>query len=398
VVDYNTSARGRPGWLLIEPAAAVPGQLRQPCIFSFPRLVNHPMTESQPQSVSPSVVVVPQRPRLLRRLFMMLFGFFSLILGFGCVILLVFAGLTLLTGGSDSVIEETYHSLDEHGKDKIAIITVEGTIIEGDGFVKKQIDHVRDDKHVKAIVLRVDSPGGTVTGSDYIYHHLLKLKADKQKENEGKPLPLVVSMGGLAASGGYYVSMAVGDTPESIFAEPTTWTGSIGVIIPHYDLSGLLKRADVSDDSIKSGPLKQMGSFTRAMTPEEKKALQQLVDDSFSRFKKIVRDGRPRFKAHPEELDKIATGQVFDTDQALANGLVDKEGFIEEAIDRVATLAGLDKKKTKVVKYKRPFALFEGLLASHSAQSRGSELQTVLDLAAPRAYFLCTWLPILARN
>jgi protease-4 len=356
------------------------------------------MAEPQSHSVPPSVVVaVPQRPHLLRRFFLTLVGFFSLLLAFGCVVLLGFAALAALAGG-DSVIEETYHSLDEHGTDKIAIITVEGTILEGDGFVKKQIDHVRDDKHVKAIVLRVDSPGGTVTGSDYIYHHLLKLKEHKQQENEGKKLPLVVSMGGLAASGGYYVSMAVGDTPEAIFAEPTTWTGSIGVIIPHYDLSGLMKRIEVSDDSIKSGPLKQMGAFTRPMTPEEKKALQELVDDSFSRFKQIIQSGRPRFKAHPAELDKIATGQVFGTDQALANGLVDKEGFIEEAIDRAVVLAGLDKSKTKVVKYKRPFALFEGLLASQSAQSRGSELQAVLDLAAPRAYFLCTWLPILARN
>jgi protease-4 len=363
------------------------------------------MADLPPQSVSaPVIVTAPQRPHLLRRFVFMLLGFFSLILAFGCVVVLGFVALGALTGGSDSVIEETYHSLDEQGTDKIAIITVEGTILEGDGFVKKQIDHVRKDKHVKAIVLRVDSPGGTVTGSDFIYHHLVKLKDgtyEDETDNELKhrKLPLVVSMGGLAASGGYYVSMAVGDTPEAIFAEPTTWTGSIGVIIPHYDLSGLMKRIDVSDDSIKSGPLKQMGAFTRPMTPEEKKALQELVDGSFARFKKIIRDGRPRFKAQPDLLDKIATGQVFDTDQALANGLVDKQGFIEDAIDRAVALAKLDKKKTKVVKYKRPFALFEGLMASsQGSHAREPNLQAVLDLAAPRAYYLCTWLPILAGN
>ncbi|HEX4149745.1 MAG TPA: S49 family peptidase, partial [Pirellulales bacterium] len=245
---------------------------------------------------------------------------------------------------------------------------------------------------------RVDSPGGTVTGSDYILHHLLRLKDGKYEDGKPRKLPLVVSMGGLAASGGYYVSMAVGDTPDAIFAEPTTWTGSIGVIIPHYDLSGLLKRVDVTDDAIKSGPLKQMGTFTRPMTPEEKKALQALVDNSFARFKQIIRDGRPKFKAQPDELDKIATGQVFDTDQALANGLVDKQGFIEESIDRAVALAGLEKSHTKVVKYKRPFALFEGLMASQSAQARPSELQALLDLAAPRAYYFCSWLPILARS
>jgi len=357
------------------------------------------MAELPPQSIStPVIVSVPQRTPLLRRFVFMLLGFFSLILAVGCVVLLGFAALTALTGGNDSVIEETYHSLDEQGIDKIAIITVEGTILEGDGFVKRQIDHVRKDEHVKAIVLRVDSPGGTVTGSDFIYHHLLKLKEAKDKDGKNRKLPLVVSMGGLAASGGYYVAMAVGDTPEAIFAEPTTWTGSIGVIIPHYDLSGLMQRVDVVDDSIKSGPLKQMGTFTRPMTPESKKALQDLVDGSFARFKKIIRDGRPRFKAKPGELDKIATGQVFDTDQALANGLVDKQGFIEEAIDRAVVLAGLDKTKTKVVKYKRPFALFEGLMASQGSRARAPDLQAVLDLAAPRAYYLCTWLPILARS
>lgn len=357
------------------------------------------MSESQPMSVSqPVVVTVPQRSSLVRRLLMSLLGFIGILVAFACIILMGFAALAALTEGSDTVTEETYHSLNENGTDKIAIITVEGTILESEGFVKKQIDQVRKDKAVKAIVLRVDSPGGTVTASDFIYHHLVRLKKEKQEASGGKPLPLVVSMGGLAASGGYYVSMAVGDTPDSIFAEPTTWTGSIGVIIPHYDLSGLLKRLDVSDDSIKSGPLKQMGAFTRPMTPDEKKALEQLVGDSFKRFKNIVTSGRPRFQQHPEQLDKIATGQVFDTDQALANGLVDKQGFIEDAISRAVALAGLDEKKTKVVKYKRPFALFEGLLASESAKKTSPDLQMLLDLAAPRAYYLSTWLPILARS
>ena len=104
----------------------------------------------------------------------------------------------------------------------MAIITVSGVIVDGDGYVKKQIERVRQDEDVKAIVLRVNTPGGTVTGSDYILHHLNRLRAERK-------LPLVVSMGSVAASGGYYVSMAVGDQPQSIYAEPTTTTGSIGV-------------------------------------------------------------------------------------------------------------------------------------------------------------------------
>jgi protease IV len=238
------------------------------------------------------------------------------------------------------------------------------------------------------VVLRIDSPGGTVTGSDYIYHHLRKLAEEKK-------LPIVVSMGGICASGGYYIAMSEGDQKDAIFAEPTTWTGSIGVIIPHYDLSGLMKAMNVADDSIKSGPLKQMGAFTRPMTEAEKKALQGLVDDSFKRFKEIVKAGRPKFT--DAALDKVATGEVFAADQAVANGLVDKIGFVEAAIDRAVELAKLDSKRTKVVKYKRPFALIDGLIASQ-AKSQPTDLQMLLDLAAPRAYYLSTWLPIIARS
>src|SRR5262249_659403 len=142
-----------------------------------------------------------------------------------------------------SEVREKYHSMNRFGKDKVAIINVEGTIMAGEGFVKHQIDAVKNDPHVKAVVLRVDSPGGTVTGSDYIYHTLKKM-------SEERKIPLVVSMGSVAASGGYYIAMAAGPNPKTIFAEPTCWTGSIGVIIPHYDISSLLEKWSIEDDSI----------------------------------------------------------------------------------------------------------------------------------------------------
>src|SRR5262249_6094014 len=143
-------------------------------------------------------------------------------------------------------------------------------VISGDdNFAKRQIDHVRDDDDVKAVVLRVDSPGGTITGSDFLYHHLKKLTRDKR-------IPLVVSMGGIAASGGYYISMAVGEAENTIYAEPTTWTGSIGVIIPHYDVSALLEKWEIKDDSIASNPLKMMGSPTRRL-PEPIRAEEQKI-------------------------------------------------------------------------------------------------------------------------
>ena len=146
----------------------------------------------------------------------------------------------------------------------MAIISVEGVILEAeDGFVKRQIDRVMDDKNVKAVVLRVDSPGGSVSGSDYIYHHLRNML-------EKRKIPMVVSMGSIAASGGYYVSMAVGHEPDTIFAEPTAFTGSIGVIIPHYELAGLMEKIGAKEDTIISNPLKGMGSFARPMTKQER--------------------------------------------------------------------------------------------------------------------------------
>jgi protease-4 len=290
--------------------------------------------------------------------------------------------------------EEKYHSLDKYAGNKIAVIEVKGPIYdEADGYVKKQIDLVREDPSVVAVVVRIDSPGGTVTGSDYVYHHLRQLA-------ETRKIPLVVSMGSVCASGGYYVAMAVGNQEKSIFAEPTTWTGSIGVIIPHFDLSGALGALDIEDDSIATGPYKQMGTPTREMTEEERKLLQELVDDSFSRFKDVVQSGRPAFKSDAAALERVATGQIFTANQALEYGLVDQMGFVEAAIARAVELADLEPKDVRCVRYEERPSLFDGL-AGASATSAGRatvDLGGILDLMTPRAYYLWTWLPAAMNN
>jgi protease-4 len=296
-------------------------------------------------------------------------------------------------------ITEKFVALNPLAADKVAIIRVEGTIMHTDGFAKWQIDQVRDDSSVKAVVLRVDSPGGTVTGSNYIYHHLLKLKRDKEQEN-GREFPLIVSMGGLAASGGYYISMAVGKTPNSVFAEPTTWTGSIGVLIPHYDLTELLKSWNIKDDSIASHPLKLMGSPTRDPPAEfaakEQEILEQLVKQSFEDFKDIVKSGRPALANDAAKLKEATTGQIFTAKQALTLGLVDKLGFVEDATDRAIELAGLDRDNVRVIKYNPPASLFGEVLGLSEAKSGSLDLGALLSLTAPRAYYLCTWLPAVA--
>ncbi|MCC7474735.1 MAG: signal peptide peptidase SppA [Pirellulales bacterium] len=287
--------------------------------------------------------------------------------------------------------QEKYHSLAQFAPEKIAIIEISGAILEGeDSFAMQQIRRVREDKSIVGIVLRINSPGGTVTGSDYIYHHLCDLVKERQN------LPVVVSMGSVCASGGYYIAMAVGNRADTIFAEPTTWTGSIGVIIPHFDFSNGMNLLGISEDSISSGPLKKMGSPTRRMSSEERKILQSLVDESFRGFKEIVATGRPKFKNDEKALDAVATGQIFTAQQAVEKGLVDKIGFIEAAIDCAATLAKKDRNSVRCVKYERPPTFVGELLgteAQAAAQHNRNDLAALIELSSPRAYYLWSWLP-----
>jgi protease-4 len=347
-----------------------------------------PQPGSSPAAAPPPQIIV-QQPSL--------FGRFGKLLLFAIVVAIMFiVGLynsyrSYFSPAGEP--QEKFHSLTQHAAQKIAIINVDGAILDGEGFVKKQIDRVRKDDAVVAVVLRIDSPGGTVTGSHYLYHHLRKLALDRR-------LPIVVSMGSVCASGGYYIAMAVGDQPDSIFAEPTTWTGSIGVVIPHYDLSGLIGSWNVKDDSIASRPLKLMGSPTRPMNAEERKVLQALVDESYAGFKEIVASGRPKFKDDPQALDAAATGQIFTAKQAMERGLVDKFGFIEDAIERAAQLSGYSTAELRCVKYEEPATLASALMGAHAAASQPAvlDLATWLDLTAPRAYYLWTWLPTILSN
>lgn len=357
------------------------------------------MNQPQPQYIGPGPAPPAQRIVIeqawrglgvggwLLILFLVLLLAFSLITNLG--LLTMVGAMAAGQSADDRRVEEKFHSLNETGNQKVAIVSVTGAILEGDGFVKAQIDRVRKDESVKAIVLRINSPGGTITGSDYILHHLRELTKDKD-------IPLVVSMGSLCASGGYYVAMAAGnERTDVIYAEPTTWTGSIGVIIPHFDVSGLMKKWEVADDSISSHPLKGMGSPMRPMTEAERTIFQSLVDAGFTQFKDVIKSGRKKFKEHPEELDKIATGQVFTTQQAIDNGLVDKEGFIEAAIDRAIELASLNRDQVRVVKYEQPLGFFD-ILAGGRAAAQPFDLQSLLELSTPRGYYLCTSLPALA--
>lgn len=304
--------------------------------------------------------------------------------------LILLAVSASLLGDGTPRVQEKFVSHDKNAEDKVVILPIEGIILESeDGFIKRAIDTAMKDEHVKAVVLRVDSPGGSVSGSDYIYHHLRELA-------ETKKIPIVVSMGSIAASGGYYVSMAVGHESKTIFAEPTCFTGSIGVIIPHYNIAGFMREHGLADDSIASHDLKKMGSITKAMTSDEKDIFEALVKDSFNQFKEVIHSGRSEFEKNPEKLNALATGQIYSAAVAKEKGLIDDIGYLEKAVNRAIELAQLDGKKFKVVRYKQEAGLSSILLGGQSGKSESLDLKALLEMTTPKAYYLASWLPGLA--
>jgi len=150
----------------------------------------------------------------------------------------------------------------------------------------------------------------------------------------------------------------------------------------------------IEEDSIASHKLKNMGSFARPLTEEERAIFQELVEESFAQFKDVIKQGRPKFRKDPGALDELATGQIYSAQQALELGLVDKIGFTEAAVDRAIELAGLSPGEVTVVKYK-PQPGLASLLLGVSARQPSFDLPKLLDLTAPRAYYLCTRVPAL---
>jgi len=302
------------------------------------------------------------------------------------VFLLLIGLMVSMRGGSGlpGEVTERHFSGNAKAGDKIAIISLEGVIYGGEetGFIK-QIEKATGDDKVKAVVLRINSPGGTVSGSDYYHHKLLEFK---KKRN----LPIVVSMGTMATSGGYYLAV----TGDEIFAEHSTLTGSIGVIMPNYDLSELCEKIGVKSAPITSGPLKELGSVTRKLTAEEQTVLESIVADMFSRFKDIVCDGRPDLQNDPELLAQVTTGRVFLAKQALEMKLIDRIGYIDDAVERAATLAGSSPDNFNVVRYELPKTLMETMIGMKADKIAGADSQIAVaaellnDIASPQMYYI----------
>ncbi|MFQ5463141.1 MAG: signal peptide peptidase SppA, partial [Phycisphaerae bacterium] len=206
---------------------------------------------------------------------------------------------------------------------KIALIDVSGIILNapeprliGTGkhqvsYVKEQFDKARKDPAVKAVILRINSPGGGVVASELIYDEITHFRKTTHK-------PVVAVMMDVAASGGYYIACAC----DEIIAQPSTVTGSIGVIMQLFEFSGTMELIGITSDAITSGPNKDVGSPFRKMKPEEREILQSIVNDMYQRFLSVVDTGRPKLST--QQVRTLADGRVYSADQALKAGLIDR--------------------------------------------------------------------------
>jgi protease-4 len=278
--------------------------------------------------------------------FVLLFGLFIL-----TVLSLIFSG-----EGSETAETITYGS----GEGKVAVVELREPILASDGIVR-QFKKYRENNSIRAIVFRVESPGGGVAASQEIYEEVRKTR------DAGKPV--VVSMGAVAASGGYYISCGA----SKIVANPGTLTGSIGVIIQYLQFKDLMNKWGIGETTIKSGKFKDSGSPFRRMTEEEKRYFSVVVNDVYDQFVNVVVAER---KLDRKQVLKYADGRIFTGRQALQYGFVDTLGTMEDAIKIAATMGGVRGKPSVVKEIKRK-SLFERLFGEAASELTSVKEQLV---------------------
>jgi protease-4 len=285
-------------------------------------------------------------------------------------------------------LNERFYLGDKNARDKIAVVRVGGVITEGGiAFPVQQLRVAAADKHVKAVVLRIDSPGGSVTASEELYQCVVNVRDNTGRRFPGSgPKPVSVSMGGLATSGGYYVAVA----GNPIVAEKTTITGSIGVFAALPNVADWANEHGVKVELVKAGGMKASGSFFHKLSPEERQTWQDTVDNAYDQFLAVVAKGRPGLTAEALRKDLVidlmvpkrddkgnpvtdqkgnpvevkytrvrADGATFTAEQAAKFKLIDGIEDLPAAVRSAATRAGLT--SFKAVVYDRPKSLFEQL-------------------------------------
>jgi protease-4 len=225
---------------------------------------------------------------------------------------------------------------------RVALVELEGMILEVEDLIR-DLKLYRENPQVKAVVIRINSPGGVVGPTQELHQALMRVR------EAGKPV--VASLGSVAASGGYYTAVAA----DRIFANPGTLTGSIGVIMQMANVESLFKKVGVDYVVVKAGRYKDIGNFTRPMTPEERRVLQTLLDDVHAQFIDAVATGRNLDRA---DVVKFADGRVFSGTQARDLKMIDTLGSFEDAINEAAKLAGL-RVPPAVIRPSRRFSLFD---------------------------------------
>ncbi len=336
-----------------------------------------PANSLQPNGNLPPIIIQMPPPPPPRKWWSRLIGtlfLFSILLN-----LMLFSAVQTQFMDAGGPTEE-FHSGDALAVDKIAVLEITGTIMSPyTERILKALERAEKDEHVKGIAIVIDSPGGLVADSHQIYHKMTQVRNTK---------PMVVAMKRLAASGGLYVAMGAG--PEAkIYAEPTTWTGSIGVIIPHYDFSQLASKWGVTSDSLKTGEFKDSLNPFHEMTERERALWSKIIDDAFVRFISVIDDNRKTLDE--PGVRKLATGEIFTAESAKAQGLIDEIGYEEDAILALQNQLGLT--AVRRIKYTSPPTVMDILTGSAKAQP--TPWEEFLEAGVPRALYFCSSAPAL---
>ena len=295
----------------------------------------------------------------------------------GLLLMVISVGAVFATGQRDIFTEEVIQAGPR--RTKIAIIRVQGII---DGFqaksVYRQLKRARQDKRVKGLIIRVNSPGGTISGSDQIYNEIRKYRDEAGK-------PVVAFMQGVAASGGYYTSVAC----DKIVAEQTAITGSIGVIFGHFVLQQLLEdKLGIQPVIITSGPKKGWPSMFKPFTEEQQQYVQdRLIGPAYKRFVEVVTEGREEAGLTEDDVKRLADGGIYGAREAVKQELIDDVGYLDDAIELVKSLAGVD--KAQVVEYRKPFSL-TGFLTLRSKNILKIDRAALYELSTPQLLYLWT--------
>ena len=245
--------------------------------------------------------------------------------------------------------------------------------------VREELRKAEDDERVKALIVRINSPGGTITASDILYHELLAFKTRKK-------VPVIAAIMDVGASGGYYAALAA----DTIVVNPTTITGSIGVVMVTVNAQGLLEKIGVTPLAIKSGPMKDAGSPFRSLTDAERAVFQSIIDDMYGRFVGLIVRSR---KIPEDRVRAFADGRVYTADEALKLGLVDRIAYLEDVVALAKERAGLA--EAKVVMYHRPKEyranIYSGTPSASTAENTLAQFAAALGGGGPR--FLYLWWP-----